>query len=567
LLEKGAEIEEQDNDGMTPLACAAENGHKAVVRLLLEKGAEIEEQDHDGMTPLACAASSGHEAVVQMLLKYGADVSSKGGNYGTALYAASFGGHEKVTRILLDRGADVNAQGGDFGSALQAASFGGHESVVQMLLDYGADINTQGGMYGSALQAASAGAHENVMRMLLDRGADVNAQGGNFGCALQAASFGGHESVVQMLLDYGADVNTQGGMYGSALQAASARAHENVVRMLLDRGADVNSQGGEYGSALRAASSGGHKNIAQMLLDHGALVKAQEEEEEDGSVLQATSVGLGIEGASYLCQQLLSDLNGIKNPPKYIENLTDNIRPLNLALTSVQSIHDSVWPCLGPSFFEDAKSIVTDCTVACTIINSTIQRWTYRSDDDSRSWVENSHDGSLEQTLINLMNQEIHTYGTKVMRVASVVTLYESLPSPMLGSAKRILTQISFLSLKSVQQAPSTAEIRKRIESETGELVTHLQAAEIESVEIKWRISRLKATSTEQEVKQQDTLEELEERQKTLEVTQKLLKTPPPNFQEAVNRAKSPIGSHVFGIDHTGVQIGTNTAPFNFKPN
>jgi hypothetical protein len=173
----------------------------------------------------------------------------------------------------------------------------------------------------------------------------------------------------------------------------------------------------------------------------------------------------------------------------------------------------------------------------------------------------------LEQTQINLMNHDIHTCGTKAMRVASVVTLYETFPSPMLGSAKRILTQISFLSLKSVQQAPSTAEIRKRIESETGELLTHLQAAEIESVEIKRRISRLKATSTEQEVKQQDTLEELEERQKTLEVTQKLLKTPPPNFQEAVNRAKSPIGSHVFGIDHTGVQIGTNTAPFNFKPN
>jgi ankyrin repeat protein len=570
LLEKGAELESKDDDGLTPLAGAAMNGHEAVVKLLLEKEAELESKDDDGLTPLAGAAKNGHEAVVRQLLATDSvDVNSKDkttqseGSV-TALYRASCAGHANIARMLLDGDADINAQGGIYGSPLQAASFRGHEEVVQMLLDYGADVHAQGGNYGTALYVASFGGHEKVAHMLLDRGADVNDRGGEYESALQAASFGGHGKVVKMLLDRGADVNAHGGLYGSALQAASAGAHEKVVRMLLDRGADVNSQGGEYGNPLGAASSGGHENIVQMLLDHGANVEAQGG--EDGSVLQATTVGLGIAGATRLCQQLLSDLNSIKNSPKNIEPLTANARSLNLALTSVQSIHDSVWPCLGPSFFEDAKSIITECTTACARINRIIQRWTYRSDDDSRTWVDNSQTGFFEQTQIDLMNQEIHTYGTKVMRVASIVTLYESLRSPMLGSAKRILTQISFLSLKSVQQAPSTAEIRTRIESETGELVTHLQAAEIESVEIKRRISCLKAKSTEQEVKQQDTLEELEERQETLKISRKLLKTPPSVFQEAVNRAKSPTGSHVFGTDHTGVQIGTNTAPFDFKP-
>jgi ankyrin repeat protein len=36
LLKKGAELETEDGYGQTPLAWAAENGHKAVVKLLLE---------------------------------------------------------------------------------------------------------------------------------------------------------------------------------------------------------------------------------------------------------------------------------------------------------------------------------------------------------------------------------------------------------------------------------------------------------------------------------------------------------------------------------------------------
>ena len=40
LLEHGAELETKDEDGRTPLSCAAGNGHEAVVKLLLENGAK-----------------------------------------------------------------------------------------------------------------------------------------------------------------------------------------------------------------------------------------------------------------------------------------------------------------------------------------------------------------------------------------------------------------------------------------------------------------------------------------------------------------------------------------------
>ena len=56
-------------DGQTPLLCAAEYGHEAVVGQLLDRGAEAEAEDnYCCRTPLSWAAESVHEGVVRLLL-------------------------------------------------------------------------------------------------------------------------------------------------------------------------------------------------------------------------------------------------------------------------------------------------------------------------------------------------------------------------------------------------------------------------------------------------------------------------------------------------------------------
>lgn len=45
--------------------------------LLIEKGANIEAQTRDGLTPLHCAARSGHEQVCDILADKGASLNSK----------------------------------------------------------------------------------------------------------------------------------------------------------------------------------------------------------------------------------------------------------------------------------------------------------------------------------------------------------------------------------------------------------------------------------------------------------------------------------------------------------
>src|SRR4026208_2510202 len=71
-IEKGADVNAADKDGITPLYRAAEKGHQDTVALLLDKGADVKQMTMDGATPLHIAVEMGHRAVAGSLLDTGA---------------------------------------------------------------------------------------------------------------------------------------------------------------------------------------------------------------------------------------------------------------------------------------------------------------------------------------------------------------------------------------------------------------------------------------------------------------------------------------------------------------
>ncbi|ROT81849.1 Serine/threonine-protein phosphatase 6 regulatory ankyrin repeat subunit A [Penaeus vannamei] len=62
---------------MTPLHCAAQEGHEAAAEELIVKGADVNAKDEDGYTPLHSAAGNGHKAIVEMLIGKGAEPNAK----------------------------------------------------------------------------------------------------------------------------------------------------------------------------------------------------------------------------------------------------------------------------------------------------------------------------------------------------------------------------------------------------------------------------------------------------------------------------------------------------------
>lgn len=67
LLDDGADVDQQDEQGWTPLNWASGQGDEAMVRLLLDRGADVTKTGRDNRTPTMIAKAAGHSGVAALL--------------------------------------------------------------------------------------------------------------------------------------------------------------------------------------------------------------------------------------------------------------------------------------------------------------------------------------------------------------------------------------------------------------------------------------------------------------------------------------------------------------------
>jgi ankyrin repeat protein/mono/diheme cytochrome c family protein len=225
LVARGADVKVRSKMGNTALILAARQaGNSATVKFLLVQGAQVNEANVFGATPLMAAAAAGDLASVKLLLDSGADVNAKPkmsgngliwGGGRTALMWAAFYGNEPLVKLLLEQGAKVN----DFtlfGGALAQAAWGGHARVARLLLDAGAKVDGRDLVANYTplhWAACSEKSSTTIAELLLARGADANAEGGqpvdNFlgevQTPLMLARKRGETAIVQLLLKAGAN--------------------------------------------------------------------------------------------------------------------------------------------------------------------------------------------------------------------------------------------------------------------------------------------------------------------------------------------------------------------------
>ena len=104
LVDKGARVDELDNDGKTPLMYAAASGNLKVVKYLVGRYVNVDAMDNDRKTPLMHAATSGNLEVVKYLVDEDAKVNAMDNDGKTALFHAAASGKLEVVRYLVDKG-------------------------------------------------------------------------------------------------------------------------------------------------------------------------------------------------------------------------------------------------------------------------------------------------------------------------------------------------------------------------------------------------------------------------------------------------------------------------------
>ena len=275
LLQRRADVNAPQVDGMTALHWAAYHDDVESVELLVRAGASVKAANRYGITPLTLAITNGDSAIVEMLLKAGADPNTTLPGGETALMTAARVGTLASVKALLARGAAVDSKDEKHGqTALMWAAAEGHAPVVEMLIEVGADFRARLASGMTPLLFAVREGHSDVVRVLLKAGADVNepvpieggrrrAVGGRAlppgATPLLTAVMNGHFELAAQLLDAGADPNANLTGYtvlhaivpvrkpgvgdnDPAPEGSGRMSSLELVRKLVAAGADLNAR-------------------------------------------------------------------------------------------------------------------------------------------------------------------------------------------------------------------------------------------------------------------------------------------------------------------------------------
>lgn len=132
LLEAGAGASDTSVGG-SALNRAAEEGHAEAVRLLLRHGANVNDRDQSGQTPLLKASLNGHLPCVMALLEGGADPNVQTKSGFTGLMHASYKGYSEIVRLSLEHGASPRLRDQNGNSAKEYAVGGGASHIIPLL--------------------------------------------------------------------------------------------------------------------------------------------------------------------------------------------------------------------------------------------------------------------------------------------------------------------------------------------------------------------------------------------------------------------------------------------------
>ena len=290
LLAAGANVNALDHRGKTPLHYPKK---QTMAELLVEHGADIESEDEDGDTPVFKAVESADPELVVFLASRGANIDrlNRHGDDLFDLQSRNFSGpFESVRLLLMERSSWLRARA----TPLDFAIAQGDINAVKEHIGNGWDLNAIN-KHGQ-LPLAHA-----VLRVWADDPWAANN--------LDEVGIGSMESAVgfvRQLIDLGGDPNAPihplwgrtplvsvlsrrfpcGRRCGESVQL---RYVAQMVELLLGSGANPNVEA-DHSLPLESACGSGWEDIAQMLINAGASVQKVVERGNDRNLIRLSKI-------------------------------------------------------------------------------------------------------------------------------------------------------------------------------------------------------------------------------------------------------------------------------------
>ncbi|NWS49243.1 MYPT2 phosphatase, partial [Probosciger aterrimus] len=189
LVENGADVNQQDNEGWTPLHAVASCGYLNIAEFLISHGANVAAVNSEGEVPSDIAEEAAmKDLLLEQVKKQGADLdlarkeeeqqmlqdARQWLNSGriedpkqprtgaTALHVAAAKGYSEVMRLLIQAGFNLNVQDNDGWTPLHAAAHWGVKEACSILAEALCDMDIRNKLGQTPFDVADEGLVEHL---------------------------------------------------------------------------------------------------------------------------------------------------------------------------------------------------------------------------------------------------------------------------------------------------------------------------------------------------------------------------------------------------------------------
>nr|CAB3265089.1 protein phosphatase 1 regulatory subunit 12A-like [Phallusia mammillata] len=228
LLNKGADINFANVDGLTALHQACIDGNLDVVEYLVQHDINIDQEDNEGWTPLHAAASCGYMDIARYLVTNGANVAAVNSEGEVPLDIAEEDDMAEFLQQEVDnQGLDIEAARNQEREVMvndatqyRNACLSGEKPILPRHPKSGA----------TALHVAAAKGYIDAIRILLQAGVSPNVQDNDGWTPLHAASHWSQQEAAKLLSDRSGNFNIRSKLG----QTPSDVADEEMLEYLRD---------------------------------------------------------------------------------------------------------------------------------------------------------------------------------------------------------------------------------------------------------------------------------------------------------------------------------------------